>query len=262
MVWRDRHGRGAAHHQPAAVRGPARIYRQPCRGPGPPLRPRLRAAGREDEAQVDDDRAICLLRPAGGLERGHFASPTGWRRTTAIIEWVDGDERDPCGLCYTSGTTGNPKGVLYEHRSTMLHTLAEATPDIFNLSASARSCCRSCRCSTPTPGACPGRRRWSAASWCCRPTIDPSRMCRAVPRGAGDPFGRRADHLADHDRAYRADRRGTGRPQAGDHRRIGRAAGDDPVVPRARNRGRPRLGHDRNLADRHLRLAAAGLGRL
>jgi fatty-acyl-CoA synthase len=49
--------------------------------------------------------------------------------------WVDGDERDPIGLCYTSGTTGNPKGVLYEHRSTMLHTLMEVTPDIFGMSA-------------------------------------------------------------------------------------------------------------------------------
>jgi acyl-CoA synthetase (AMP-forming)/AMP-acid ligase II len=48
--------------------------------------------------------------------------------------WVEGDEREPCGLCYTSGTTGHPKGVLYEHRSTLLHTLAEASPDIFNLS--------------------------------------------------------------------------------------------------------------------------------
>ena len=42
--------------------------------------------------------------------------------------WVEGDEREPCGLCYTSGTTGNPKGVLYEHRSTMIHTLAEVGP--------------------------------------------------------------------------------------------------------------------------------------
>jgi fatty-acyl-CoA synthase len=48
--------------------------------------------------------------------------------------WVEGDERDPCGLCYTSGTTGNPKGVLYEHRSTMLHAMAEVAPDVFNLS--------------------------------------------------------------------------------------------------------------------------------
>ena len=49
--------------------------------------------------------------------------------------WHEGDERDPCGLCYTSGTTGHPKGVLYEHRSTMLHAMAEIAPDIFDLSA-------------------------------------------------------------------------------------------------------------------------------
>ena len=51
--------------------------------------------------------------------------------------WVDGDERDPIGLCYTSGTTGNPKGVLYEHRSTMLHTLAQLSPDIMGISKQA-----------------------------------------------------------------------------------------------------------------------------
>ena len=51
--------------------------------------------------------------------------------------WAEGDERDPCGLCYTSGTTGNPKGVLYEHRSTVLHAMMEVTPDIFDLSSRA-----------------------------------------------------------------------------------------------------------------------------
>ena len=49
--------------------------------------------------------------------------------------WYKGDERDPCGLCYTSGTTGNPKGVLYEHRSTVLHAMSIIAPDIFDLSA-------------------------------------------------------------------------------------------------------------------------------
>jgi fatty-acyl-CoA synthase len=49
--------------------------------------------------------------------------------------WQEGDERDPCGLCYTSGTTGNPKGVLYEHRSTVLHTMSVIAPDIFDVSA-------------------------------------------------------------------------------------------------------------------------------
>ena len=50
-------------------------------------------------------------------------------------EWVGGDERDPCMLCYTSGTTGNPKGVLFEHRSNMLHTFAAVAPQCLNLDA-------------------------------------------------------------------------------------------------------------------------------
>jgi fatty-acyl-CoA synthase len=49
--------------------------------------------------------------------------------------WAEGDERAPAMLCYTSGTTGNPKGVLYEHRSTLLHTLTQVQPDVFDLSA-------------------------------------------------------------------------------------------------------------------------------
>ncbi|NBR32300.1 MAG: fatty-acid--CoA ligase [Sphingomonadaceae bacterium] len=50
------------------------------------------------------------------------------------FDWVMGDERDPCMLCYTSGTTGHPKGVLYQHRSTMLHAMAEIAPSVFDLS--------------------------------------------------------------------------------------------------------------------------------
>lgn len=49
--------------------------------------------------------------------------------------WPELDETTPCSLCYTSGTTGNPKGVLYVHRSTMLHTFAIALPDALSLSA-------------------------------------------------------------------------------------------------------------------------------
>lgn len=52
-------------------------------------------------------------------------------------EWATGDERDPCMLCYTSGTTGNPKGVLYEHRSTMLHAITSLQPAIFDFDATA-----------------------------------------------------------------------------------------------------------------------------
>ncbi|USA41081.1 long-chain fatty acid--CoA ligase [Pelagerythrobacter marinus] len=49
--------------------------------------------------------------------------------------WVAVDERDPCMLCYTSGTTGNPKGVLYEHRSTMIHAMAGIQPNAFDFDA-------------------------------------------------------------------------------------------------------------------------------
>jgi len=52
-----------------------------------------------------------------------------------IYSWPEIDERAAACLCYTSGTTGNPKGVLYSHRSTLLHTFTVALPDVFNLSA-------------------------------------------------------------------------------------------------------------------------------
>src|SRR5579864_2931271 len=51
------------------------------------------------------------------------------------FEWPVLDENDASSLCYTSGTTGNPKGVLYSHRSTVLHTFAAALPDAMNCSA-------------------------------------------------------------------------------------------------------------------------------
>ncbi|MEN8893503.1 long-chain-fatty-acid--CoA ligase [Planktotalea arctica] len=49
--------------------------------------------------------------------------------------WPDFDENTASSLCYTSGTTGNPKGVLYSHRSTMLHSFASALPDCIGFSA-------------------------------------------------------------------------------------------------------------------------------
>ncbi|MEF9958153.1 MAG: long-chain fatty acid--CoA ligase [Acinetobacter sp.] len=51
------------------------------------------------------------------------------------FDWPQFGEETPSSLCYTSGTTGNPKGVLYSHRSTLLHTMAVCFPDSLSLSA-------------------------------------------------------------------------------------------------------------------------------
>jgi fatty-acyl-CoA synthase len=50
--------------------------------------------------------------------------------------WVEGSEREPCMLCYTSGTTGDPKGVLYEHRSSLIHAMTVIAPSCFDMSPS------------------------------------------------------------------------------------------------------------------------------
>jgi fatty-acyl-CoA synthase len=65
---------------------------------------------------------------------GALASETLIERNDANCVWGGFDERTACGLCYTSGTTGNPKGVLYSHRSNFLHTLVTLQSDVMGLS--------------------------------------------------------------------------------------------------------------------------------
>ncbi|GEO86470.1 MULTISPECIES: long-chain fatty acid--CoA ligase [Alphaproteobacteria] len=52
------------------------------------------------------------------------------------FDWPVFDENTASGLCYTSGTTGDPKGVLYSHRSSVLHAMAICAPDVLGFSAS------------------------------------------------------------------------------------------------------------------------------
>ena len=54
---------------------------------------------------------------------------------TDEFDWPEFDETTASALCYTSGTTGDPKGVLYDHRSTVLHAYAGLAPDVLDLSS-------------------------------------------------------------------------------------------------------------------------------
>ena len=66
----------------------------------------------------------------------HLVSYEAWIGGQATTyDWPQLDENTACSLCYTSGTTGNPKGALYNHRSTVLHAYAAALPDSMCISA-------------------------------------------------------------------------------------------------------------------------------
>jgi 3-(methylthio)propionyl---CoA ligase len=73
----------------------------------------------------------------GDLLPGNKAQVWGYQALLdahgAPTVWGDFDEQTPAGLCYTSGTTGQPKGVLYTHRSNYLHTLRALQADAFAL---------------------------------------------------------------------------------------------------------------------------------
>lgn len=58
---------------------------------------------------------------------------------TGEFQWAELEESAPAGLCYTSGTTGNPKGVLYSHRSTVLHTFMTCMTDTLGMSSASVS---------------------------------------------------------------------------------------------------------------------------
>ena len=70
---------------------------------------------------------------AEGLEATVWLHDTLLKDLGAPVTWGDFDEQTPAGLCYTSGTTGSPKGVLYTHRSNFLHTLRALQADAFAL---------------------------------------------------------------------------------------------------------------------------------
>jgi len=78
-------------------------------------------------------------------EPGKVPADTGIPNLVGYEDWIGGqpaayawpsfDENSASSMCYTSGTTGNPKAALYSHRSTILHAYAAALPDVMSISA-------------------------------------------------------------------------------------------------------------------------------
>lgn len=83
--------------------------------------------------KVDFER-IFVVRSGGDIPSGMEDYDDLLATATGDFDYPTIDENDACGMCYTSGTTGKPKGVAYSHRGMVLHTFAVIAPDVFGLS--------------------------------------------------------------------------------------------------------------------------------
>ena len=175
--------------------------------------------------------------------------------------WKTFDENTAAAMCYTSGTTGDPKGVLYSHRSNVLHALMANNGDALGTKSK----------DTMLPVV----PLFHANSWGIAFSA-PSMGTKLVMPGAKLDGASVYELLSTEKVTYtagvptvwlmllqymEANKLTPARPQGGGLRRLGDAALDDQGVRRHGRRSPPRLGHDGDVAARHGRRAAAAVRR-
>jgi fatty-acyl-CoA synthase len=84
--------------------------------------------------QVDLERVIVVPLSGKPVAQGYDDYEAFLRSASGAFVYPEMDENEPCAMCYTSGTTGRPKGVVYSHRSQVLHSLVQAMPDGIGMS--------------------------------------------------------------------------------------------------------------------------------
>lgn len=91
--------------------------------------------------KVGSVRRVVVLTDAANMPRTSLRNAVPYEEwlneADGDYEWKSLDEHAAAGMCYTSGTTGDPKGVVYSHRSNVLHAMMAAMPDAMGLSARA-----------------------------------------------------------------------------------------------------------------------------